>query len=68
LSFNSHEKYEETFDRMTAKEKGELREWMAHGNSVNGNPYLLYGENGCLMDFIAACRITEKPDASPQHF
>jgi hypothetical protein len=60
--------YEEMFDRMTAGEKDELREWMAHGKSVNENPYLLYRENGCPMDFIAACRIAKETEASPQHF
>jgi hypothetical protein len=60
--------YEEMFDRMTAEEKDELREWMAQGNSVNGNPHLLYGENGCLMDFIAAGRTAREMDANPEHF
>jgi hypothetical protein len=60
--------YEEMFDCMTAEEKDGLREWMAYGNSVNSNPHLLYGENGCMMDFIAANRIAAEMDASPQHF
>jgi hypothetical protein len=50
-------KYEDMFDDMTAEEKEELREWMSHGKSVNNNPYLLYEENGCLMDLITAIRI-----------
>jgi hypothetical protein len=57
--------YEEIFDCMTADEKDKLREWMAQGNSVNCNPYLLYGENGCLMDFIAAGRVAGEIDANP---
>jgi len=60
--------YEEMFDHMTAEEKEELREWMAHGNSVNNNPYLLYGENGCLMDLIAARRTSEEMAAHPERF
>jgi hypothetical protein len=61
-------KYVEMFDRMTAEEKDELREWMVHGKSVNSNPHLLYGEKGCPMDFIAASRIAEEPAANPEHF
>jgi len=53
------QKYEEMFDDLTAAEKDELREWMVNGNSVNSNPYLIYGENGCLMDLIEATRVDE---------
>ena len=60
--------YVEMFDGMTAEEKDELREWMAHGKSVNSNPHLLYGENGSLMDFIAASRIAEEIATTPEHF
>jgi len=60
--------YEEIFDCMTADEKDELREWMAHGKSVNNNPYMLYGENGCLMDFIAATRVANDMAEHPEHF
>ena len=58
--------YEEMFDVMTAEEKNELREWMAHGRSVNSNPHLLYGENGCLMDFIAAERTARDMYENPE--
>jgi len=51
--------YVEMFDDMTQEEKDELREWMAHGKNVNSNPYMFYGENGCLMDFINASRTAE---------
>ena len=34
-------KYEQMFDEMTAEEKYELREWIANGNSVNSNPFLI---------------------------
>ena len=38
-------------------EKKELREWVAAGNSVNDNPYMLYNESGWPMDFINGCRV-----------
>jgi hypothetical protein len=60
--------YEEMLDGMTAGEKNELREWMAHGNSVNSNPYLLYGENGRLMDFVAAGRTAREQEENPERF
>ena len=41
---------------------------MAHGNSVNSNPHMLYGENGCLMDFINASRIAEDIAAYPEQY
>ena len=62
------QKYEDMFDNMTADEKGELREWMANGNSVNSNPHLIYGENGCLMDFIDASRTAEDMTANPEDY
>jgi len=62
------QKYEEIFDDMTVSEKDELREWLANGNSANSNPYLIYGENGCLMDFIGACRTAEDMAANPQDY
>ena len=60
--------YVEMFDDMTDAEKDELREWMAPGNSVNNNPYSLYGENGCPMDFINASRFTEDMSANPEQY
>jgi len=60
--------YEAMFDDMTAGEKDELREWLVNGNSVNSNPYLLYGENGCLMDFINASRTAEDMAANPEQY
>lgn len=51
--------YEDMLCSMTLDEKEELREWMAHGKSVNSNPCMLYDEKGCLTDFIAAIRIEE---------
>jgi hypothetical protein len=51
--------YAEAIDEMTWEEKDGLCEWMAHGNSANSNPFLVYGENGCLLDFVAASRFVE---------
>ena len=42
---------------LTGDEKKGLREWVAAGNSVNENPYMLCEESGCPMDFINGCRI-----------
>jgi len=61
-------KYEQLFDEMTSEEKYELREWIANGNSVNSNPFLIYGENGCLMDFIEASRVAEDMAANPGEY
>ena len=65
---NTLKEYVETFDDMTVYEKDELREWMAHGNSVNNNPYLLYVDNGCLMDFVNASRIAEDMSHNPEEY
>jgi len=43
---------------LTEDEKKELRKWVAVGNSVNDNPYMLYDESGWPMDFINGCRIS----------
>jgi len=58
-------KYEQMFGEMTPEEKYELREWIANGNSVNSNPFLICGENGCLMDFVEASRVAEDMAANP---
>jgi len=61
-------KYERMFDEMTSEEKYELREWIVSGNSVNSNPFLIYGENGCLMDFVEASRVAEDMAANPGEY
>jgi len=61
-------KYVEMFDEMTAAEKEGLREWMANGRSVNCNGNYLYGENGCLLDFIEAYRMAEDMVANPDEY
>jgi hypothetical protein len=60
--------YEAKFNDMTEVEKQELREWVADGNDVNSNPYLLHSENGWSMDFINASRIAEEMAAHPEDF
>jgi len=60
--------YVEMFDDMTQEEKYELREWMAQGKSVNSNPNFLYGENGCLLDFINASRMDEDMVENPEDY
>ena len=52
--------YIQIFGEMAKDEKNELCEWMAQGNSVNSNPFSIYGENGCLMDFINARQFVEE--------
>ena len=62
------QEYIEMFDDMTQEEKDELREWMAHGKSVNSNPNFFYGENGCLLDFINARRMDEDMVENPENY
>jgi len=50
------EQYKTTVGSLTPYERRLLLEWVAGGNSVNDNPYGLYGDNGSPMDFIAARR------------
>jgi len=61
-------KYEQIFDEMTAEEKYELREWIVNGHSVNSNPFLIYGENGGLMDFVEASRVADDMAANPEGY
>lgn len=42
---------------VTVDEIRELREWVDAGKSVYDNPYDLFNESGCPMDFINGCRI-----------
>lgn len=48
--------YEIAIGIMTEDERKELHEWVTTGNSVNDNPYCLYGEDGHPMDYINAIR------------
>ena len=51
--------YIKIFGGMSKVEKNGLLNWMAHGHSVNSNPYSIYGDNGRLMDFVSAFRFAE---------
>lgn len=44
----------------TPEEKRELRAWVNKGNSVYDNPWYIYGENGCPMDYLAAAEADEE--------
>lgn len=48
--------YESTIGTLTEDEKKELHEWVTTGNSVQDNPYCIYGEDGYPMDYINAVR------------
>ena len=49
--------YMKTIGDLSTTEKQEIQAWVADGNSVYDNPFLLYGENGWLMDYITAYRV-----------
>jgi hypothetical protein len=49
--------YLRTIGDITAEERIDIRKWVLDGSSVYDNPYLLYDESGCLMDFINGYRI-----------
>ena len=51
------EEYLEPAVSMTGDEKTELIEWVTSGNSPYDNPYTLYDDSGCLMDFLKGLRI-----------
>jgi len=53
---------------MTPEERKGLCEWVATGNGVNDNPYLLYGENGWPLDYISASRIYEEMLLNPEDY
>ena len=43
----------------TEEEMNELNKWIKEGGSFDGNPYLIYGENGNPMNFIEAYRFLD---------
>ena len=57
--------YEAEIGDMTAKERKELRKWIAGGRSAYDNPHLLHGEGGAVMDYINAARIAEDMADNP---
>jgi len=60
--------YLKTFGYLTEDENTELREWVEAGNSVNDNPYMLYDESGCPMDFINGCRVGDDMRENPSNY
>ncbi len=47
----------EQLTEMTSKERKDLQEWVAEGNSVYSNPGNWAYESGCEMNFIDALRM-----------
>jgi len=60
--------YEAVFGYITPEERKGLCEWVAADNSVNDNPYLLYGENGWSLDYINAIRINDEMILNPEGY
>lgn len=49
--------YLKTIGHTTPEERGELRSWIKKTGTAYGNPWDIYEENGCYMDYISAMRI-----------
>ena len=62
------ETYLLSIDDATEEEKRGLMQWVAVGNSIYDNPYSLYDESGCTMDFIKGCRIGMEMAGDPSRF
>ena len=57
LQSHAVETYLLTVSDVTEDERRDLMEWAAAGYSVYDNPYLIYNDSGCPMDFINGCRM-----------
>jgi hypothetical protein len=69
LQGQAAETYLLTVHDVTEEEKRDLMEWVATGNSAYDNPYSLYDDSGCLMDFINGRRISiEMAEDYPRFF
>ena len=44
----------------TEEEMNELNKFIKKGGSFDGNPYMVYGENGRLINFIDAYRFIDE--------
>ena len=62
------ETYLLTIGDITEDEEHDLLQWIAAGGSVYDNPYLIYDDSGCLVDFINGCRICIKMGKDPSGF
>jgi len=60
--------YLRTIGDITAEEIIDIRKWVLDGNSVYDNPYSLYNESGCLMDFINGYRIGVDMSENPSDY
>ena len=49
--------YLKTIGHTTPEERGKLRSWIKETGTAYGNPWDIYEENGCYMDYISAMRI-----------
>lgn len=49
--------YLKTIGHTTPEERGKLRSWIKKTGTAYGNPWDIYEENGCYMDYISAMRI-----------
>jgi len=49
--------YLKSIGSLSYEEKAELMEWVDDGNSVYDNPFDIYDEIGCPLDFISARRL-----------
>jgi len=62
------ETYLLTVDDITEYERYDLQEWVAAGNSVYDNPYMIYNDAGAPMDFINGCRVGMEMDEDSPNF
>ena len=53
---NDLKEYEAAIGYMKKEERQYLREWVVGGNSVQSNPFYVYGDDGRLIDYISAFR------------
>lgn len=49
--------YLKTIGHTTPEERGKLRSWIKKTGTAYGNPWDIYEENCCYMDYISAMRI-----------
>jgi hypothetical protein len=65
---NEQKEYVASIGTLTAEEHKELCEWVAGRNSPFDNPWHICGEQGHLMDFITAIRISEAMRNNPSDY
>jgi len=54
-----------TVDEISEDEIHGLKKWVASGNSIFENPYMIFDESGSQMDFINGCRVGLDMPRSP---